>query len=208
MYEAGCRWIFFGVESGSDEMLKRIHKNIDKEAIKPTIDILRKIGITSICSFIIGFPDETVEQLRETVALINTVNANLTPIYHFTPLPGTELYNNMIEQSRYEAAVDLDSLSKVVATENIGKNLSAVPDRDLRVIRSWFHWKGFTNKKAYSTGKSFEFAKQTILSGLHSISLKGPLSFLINGFSALYEFIYVFWYSHAYPEIIKKYNLK
>ena len=36
MHEAGCRWIFFGVESGNDEMLKRIHKNIDKSAIKPT----------------------------------------------------------------------------------------------------------------------------------------------------------------------------
>lgn len=208
MYDAGCRWIFFGVESGSDEMLKSIHKNIDKNAIKPTMDSLRKIGITSICSFIIGFPDETAQQLRDTVELIDSINANLTPIYHFTPLPGTELYDKMTEQKRFKAAATLESLSKVVATESVGKNLSAVPDRDLRVIRSWYHWKGFTNKNAYTSGKSFEFAKQTILSGLHAISLKGPVNFIVNGFSAFYEFIYVLWYSHAYPDIIKKYNLK
>ena len=208
MYDAGCRWIFFGVESGSDEMLKSIHKNINKSAIKPTMDILKKIGITSICSFIIGFPDETVEQLRDTVELIDSIDANLTPIYHFTPLPGTELYDQMIEQKRYKGAETLESLSKVIATESVGKNLSSVPNRDLRVIRSWYHWKGFTNKNAYTSGKSFEFAKQTILSGLHAISLKGPVNFLVNGFSALYEFIYVLWYSHAYPDIIKKYNLK
>lgn len=208
MYDAGCRWIFFGIESGSDEMLKRIHKNIDKQAIKPTMAALRKIGITSICSFIIGFPDETAQQLRDTVDLIIDINANLTPIYHFTPLPGTELYDEMVSASRYKSAQSLEELSKVVATESVGVNLSAVPTKDLRVIRSWFHWKGFTNKQAYSAGKSFEFAKQTILSGLHSISLKGPVAFLVNGFSALYEFLYVVWYSHAYPSIIKKYNLR
>ncbi len=208
MYESGCRWIFFGVESGSDEMLKSIHKNIDKQAIKPTIDALREIGITSICSFIIGFPDETVEQLRETVELIENVNSNLTPIYHFTPLPGTELYDKIISQNRYKEAKNLEELSRVVATESVGKNLSSVPTRDLRVIRSWYHWKGFTNKNAYTSGKSFEFAKQVILSGLHSISLKGPIHFFVDGFTALYEFLYVLWYSHMYPAVLKKYGMK
>ena len=208
MYDAGCRWIFFGVESGSSEMLEKIHKNIDKDKIKPTIEALKKIGITSICSYIIGFPDETVEQLKDTVKLINDTDANLTPIYHFTPLPGTELYNEMISKNRYKPANNLLDLSKVIATESVGNNLSGVPTKDLRVIRSWYHWKGFTNKTAYSSGKSFEFALQTVLSGLHSISLKGPVSFFVNGFLALYEFLYVLWYSHAYPDIIKKYNLK
>lgn len=208
MYDAGCRWIFFGVETGSPEMLKKIHKNIDLEQIKPTIDALKEIGITSICSYIIGFPDESVEQLRDTVKLIMETESNLTPIYHFTPLPGTELYEKLIEQNRYRAADNLEELSKIVATESIGVNFSSVPDRDLRVIRSWFHWKGFSNKTAYTSGKSFEFAKQTILSGLHSISLKGPVHFFVDGFTALYEFLYVVWYSHAYPDIIKKYGLK
>jgi len=208
MYDAGCRWVFFGIESGSKEMLERIHKNIDFNKIKPTFEALKKIGITGIGSFIVGFPDETVEQLKDTVKLINSIDANLTPIYHFTPLPGTELYDKMVSGGRYRAAKTLEESAKVVATESVGKNLSAVPDRDLRVIRSWFHWKGFTNKTAYTSGKSFEFAKQTIISGLHSISMKGPVSFLVNGFSALYEFLYVFWYSHAYPGIIKKYELK
>ncbi|MBQ8183353.1 MAG: B12-binding domain-containing radical SAM protein [Clostridia bacterium] len=209
MYDAGCRWIFFGIETGNEEMLKKIHKNIDINKVKPTFEILRKIGITGIGSFIVGFPDETAEQLRDTAQLIDTCGANLTPVYHFTPLPGTELYDKMIEKGFYKQANKLEDLIKVVATESVGVNLSNVPTTDLRVIRSWFHWKGFTSKSAYSSGeKSFEFAKQTILSGLHSISLKGPIHFFVDGFSALKEFLYVVWYSHAYPSILKKYDLK
>lgn len=48
---------------------------------------------------------------------------------------------------------------------------------------------------------------KTIFNGLHSISLKGPISFFVDGFKALYEFLYIFWYSHAYPKFIKKYGL-
>ncbi len=207
MYDAGCRWIFFGIETGSKEIMHKIHKNISFSKIKPTFDALKKIGITSIASFIIGYPDETVEQLKETINLIKTIGANLTPIYHLTPLPGTAMYDELVENNKYRAVRSLMDLTKVVATENVGVNLSAVPTRDLRVIRSWFHWNGFTKKNAYSYGKPFEFAKQTISSGLHAISMKGPISFFVDGFTALFELLYVFWYAHAYPKIIKKYEL-
>ena len=208
MYDAGCRWIFFGVETGSPEMSKRIHKNIKLEEIKPTIDALKKIGITSACCFIIGFPDETVEQLRDTVRLINTVDANISVVSHLTPLPGTEIYNEVVSQKRFKAAESLEDLANEVTSDSIVKNLSTVPIKDLLVIRSWYHWKSFTKKSSSATGKSFEFAKETIFNGLHSISSKGPIFFFVNGFKALHDFLYIFWYSHAYPNIIKKYDLK
>lgn len=207
LYDAGCRWILFGVETGSPEMQEIIHKNIDYSKIAHTFEVLNRIGITTVASFIVGFPGETVDQLRDTVKLLNTIKANLTPVFHFTPLPGTELYNKVVADGIYKAPTKLKDMGKVVATEHIGQNLSAVPDVDLKVIRSWYHWKSFSNKGALQEHKSFEFAKETIINGLHSISLKGPISFFVDGFKALYEFLYVFWYSHAYPKIIKKYGL-
>ena len=208
MYDAGCRWILFGVETGSLEMSKRIHKNIDLEKVKPTIDALKRIGIMGICSYIFGFPDETVEQLRDTVKLINSSGAYITPVHHFSPLPGTELYDEVVSQGRYHAAKSLEELSKVVSLDSLGTNLSAVPTKDLRVIRSWFQWKSFTSNASSSSKKSFRFAKETIINGLQFISSKGLVSFLVNGFTAFYDFLYVLWYSHAYPGIRKKYDLK
>ena len=207
LYDAGCRWIFFGIETGSPEMQKIVHKNIDYNKIASTFEILNRIGITTIASFIVGFPGETVDQLRDTVKLLNTIKANLTPVFHFTPLPGTELYNKVVADGTYKAPETLKEMCKVVATEHIGQNLSAVPDVDLKVIRSWYHWKSFSNKGALQEHSAFEFAKETIINGLHSISLKGPISFFVDGFKALYEFLYVLWYSHAHPKIIKKYGL-
>ena len=208
LYDAGCRWAFFGIESGSKVRLQKIHKNISFERILPTFEELKSKKITTVASFIIGYPDETEDELRETCDLLQKIKANLTPVYHFTPLPGTELYREVVAQGKYKPLTTLKELLKQIATESLGQNLSAVPSRDLRVIRSYFHWKSFTRKDAIESNKDFTFALQTILSGLNAISKKGILMFFHDGFMALHEFLYVFWYSHAYKKIKNKYGLK
>ncbi len=159
-------------------------------------------------SFIVGFPDETEQQLRETAQMINEIPIGLTPIFHFTPLPGTELYDYLVEEGRYREPQKLEDLFHIVATESLGTNYSNVPDTDLKVIRSWYHWKSFTNKTAIQDSKPFEFARQTIHSTLSVIARNGFFSFFANAFSAAYEFLYVFYYSHLFPGIKKKYGLK
>lgn len=208
MYDAGCRWVLFGIETGSREMQKKIHKNIDFNKIVPTFEFLKKIGYVTIGSFILGYPDETEEQLMDTVKLIKEIGPNFASVFHFTPLPGTELYDEVVRKGRFKEAETLEDLCKIVATEEVGVNFSKVPDKDLKVIRSWFHWRSFIDKEALNNGKAFDFAIQTIKSGLHSISMKGAISFLVNGFIALKEFLYIFWYAHAYPKIREKYDLR
>lgn len=208
MYDAGCRWIFFGIESGSREMQKLIHKNINYDAIKPTVELLNRIGYTTMSSFIVGFPDETEQQLRDTAEMLNDLPIGLTPIFHFTPLPGTELYEKLVSDGRLIPPRRLEDLLEVIPTETLGVNYSAVPDRDLKVVRNWFHWKSFTKKNAIRDSKPFEFARQTIKSTLNEISKMGFRGLFANVFSAAFEFLYVFWYSHMFPGIKKKYGLR
>ena len=208
LYDAGCRWALFGIEAGSKTMMKKIHKNINYNRVVPTFKELNEVGITTVASFIIGYPDETVDEVRDTVHLLNQVTANLTPVFHFTPLPGTELYDEVVASGKFKPETSLKELSKEIATETLGQNLSQVPSRDLKVIRCCFNWKAFTKKDAIQNDKPFEFAIDTIKSGLHAISQKGPIFFFIDGFKAFKEFVYTFWYSHAYPKIKKKYDLE
>ena len=208
MHSCGLCAVMFGVESGSRERLKEIHKAINYDRIIPFFEEIKGVGITTIASFIIGYPGETEEQLRDTVNLIQNMSASLTPVYHLTPLPGTEIFNQVVSEGKYKAPTTLKQLSKVIATEDVGQNLSTVPTKDLRVIRCRLHWQSFSRKDALREQKPFEFAKDTILSGLRAISQKGPLFFLFDGFKAFYEFSYVFWFAHFYPRTRKKYGLK
>nr|MCR5040471.1 B12-binding domain-containing radical SAM protein [Clostridia bacterium] len=134
MYDSGCRWIMFGIETGNRDMQKRIHKHIDYGKVQETFEMTDRIGLTTVASVIIGYPGETVEQVRDTVALMTSVKAGLITVYHFTPMPGTELYDEVVSSGAYKPPASLRELSKVVATESLGQNLSKVPSRDLRVI--------------------------------------------------------------------------
>ncbi len=207
LYECGCRWVIFGIETGNTEMQKRIHKHLSFEKVCDTFEMTNRIGLISIGSMIIGYPDETEDQLRDSVRLMNTAKADLWPVYYFTPLPGTELFNEVVRRGLYSPPKTLKELEREVETEKIGVNLSKIPDRDLKVVRCWYNWQALAGKNDFISDKKFEFAADTIRSGLHSISMRGTFSFLINGFAAFREIVYTFWYSHAYPKIIKKYSL-
>jgi len=91
--KAGCRVIRFGMESGSDKILGYLKKNtITVAQCYEAAAICRRNGLRAVSSFMIGTPDETLDDIMGTVDLIETsgiVNAN---IYSFVPYPGTDLY--------------------------------------------------------------------------------------------------------------------
>jgi p-methyltransferase len=66
MAEAGCTGVFLGIESGSPTILKNMHKAAKIEQYVSGIAELRSRGVTTFGSFILGFPGETAETVRET----------------------------------------------------------------------------------------------------------------------------------------------
>lgn len=67
MSKAGCRKIYFGIESGSPKIQKIINKNLDLEKIGSILPALIKNNIFSEYSFISGFPEETEQDLKMTI---------------------------------------------------------------------------------------------------------------------------------------------
>ena len=102
MVEAGCRHIYWGIESGSVAMLERINKKITLEQIKKAFEFCRKhmptLGVGTYT--MIGNPGECEETINETVALINTlpITDSPTPAFLYI-LPGTPIYNEMKEKN-------------------------------------------------------------------------------------------------------------
>jgi anaerobic magnesium-protoporphyrin IX monomethyl ester cyclase len=96
---AGFTELLIGVESGSDRILKLIHKGITRHQVLEANRKLAKAEIGSKLSWMAGFPSETREEFYETVDLMLQLTkenpfCSLTPLGIYTPYPGTELYEN------------------------------------------------------------------------------------------------------------------
>ena len=68
MARAGCRGIFFGIESGSARLQKIIDKGLDLNDSAARIQYCDKFKINTAVSLIAGFPDETMDDLQDTAA--------------------------------------------------------------------------------------------------------------------------------------------
>ena len=90
MKAAGCVNIRLGIESGNNEILSAMRKNITIEQALDACELIKKQGIELEVFFMIGFPQETEETLRDTVTAMNKVKCDLICYSIFTPYPGTE----------------------------------------------------------------------------------------------------------------------
>lgn len=93
MKSAGCRSIMIGVESGSNEMLKLIRKNITIEEAFIAAEIIKTHKIYLQTFFMVGFPQETIETLNDTISAITSIPTDSVIYSVFTPYFGTEIFN-------------------------------------------------------------------------------------------------------------------
>jgi len=97
MRESNCEGVFLGVESGSDRILKTMNKNARPEHYLRLIPMLREAGILTHCSFIIGFPGETMATVQETVKLIENARPDTFSAQVWFCDPATPIWNRREE---------------------------------------------------------------------------------------------------------------
>ncbi len=99
--ESGCVYLFFGIESPDDEILKYIKKGQNRRMIDEGIKIVSQGGIRTLYSLIIGLPNETEEQLGRTLDFADEIRRRHpgaeVPIQPYVPLPGTSLYEEAVK---------------------------------------------------------------------------------------------------------------
>jgi energy-coupling factor transporter ATP-binding protein EcfA2 len=96
MARSGCIEIKYGMESGSERLLKAMRKNTKREQIKRAIHMTNDAGIAAKVFIIHGFPGENTETTLETISLLQDLGASIcrATLFRFVPLPGTEVYAN------------------------------------------------------------------------------------------------------------------
>ncbi len=104
MRDAGCRGVWFGVESTSNETLKRIKKNITIEQVKETVRLCKEAGIRTGGGFILGFPHEGRADILRTVEESREIGLDFVFYNRCWAIPKSALHDEIMAKglARYE----------------------------------------------------------------------------------------------------------
>jgi anaerobic magnesium-protoporphyrin IX monomethyl ester cyclase len=98
MAKAGCWMISYGIESGNQGILDAIQKKITVQQSHDAVKMAKQAGLQVAGHFVLGFPGETEETLRETITLAAALDVDIAQFYVATPFPGSELYEHAVQQ--------------------------------------------------------------------------------------------------------------
>jgi len=109
MKRAGCSQIHYGIESGSPEILDRINKKIDLDAVERAVAWTRDAGIRSKGYFMAGLPGDTEETLNKTLTFAGRLRLDEVMFSLATPFPGTKLWDELAKKSKAPDADDFQN---------------------------------------------------------------------------------------------------
>jgi radical SAM superfamily enzyme YgiQ (UPF0313 family) len=107
MKRAGFYYLSFGIEFGSQRMLKLCKKSLDLDKARESIRLAHKLGFMTQGFFLLGHPEETHEDVEMTSSFINSVPLDRILLTLPFPLPGSELFDYYLEK-RYGTVANID----------------------------------------------------------------------------------------------------
>lgn len=145
MKESGCQHVDVAIESSIERVLKEIiHKPLSLKHGMKMLKKLREYDIDTVANFIIGFPGETWEEIRQELKFAGELEVDYVKIFIATPLPNTELYE-IAKKGKY--LVDGFSFDRHLWTDGWIKTPEFEP-QNLKILRA-YEWDriNFTDPK-------------------------------------------------------------
>ncbi len=144
MKAAGCRTIWFGVESGSSRILKKINKQITLQQALDAFKLCREEEIRTASSFMLGLPGETVKDMEASFKFARKLDPDWVRFNIFVGYPGSDLYDEIMAKGLYDRVEDFvtyvktddfnyEMVSKI--QKRFHKKFNRSPKRILRTIR-------------------------------------------------------------------------
>lgn len=133
MRASGCEYLAVAIESGTRRVLKQIiNKPIDFDYAVKMVKFAREQGIYVAANFIVGFPTETWNEIRETLAFAERINVDYAKIFHAVPLPNTRLWDMAEKEHAFSGNNQFQWSKGNIETKEFTAN-------DLTILRA-FEW--------------------------------------------------------------------
>lgn len=139
MYKSGCDFLTVSPESGNPYVAEKIIKKpINLTKLPGILDMAKSIGFGVVVNFVIGFPGETWEQIRDTISYAEKLNVDMVNFHIATPLPKTEL----MEICLRDKLLPGDYTENISKYSGYGRGLITTKEftpTELEILRS-FEW--------------------------------------------------------------------
>jgi hypothetical protein len=98
MRRSGCYSLSVGIESGCDPILEAIQKRINTDQVREKVELIHRMGLKTTGFFVIGLPEESAEQIRQTARFARSLPLDHAQFSVFLPLPGTVYFDSYVKK--------------------------------------------------------------------------------------------------------------
>ena len=162
MRRSGCYMIRLGIESGNDQILKAMRKGFTIEKALAAARRIKSHGITLFTFFMIGFPQEIEETIRDTMRAIEQTDSDSVIYSIFTPYPGTEAFEYCKLKGMIDETSDVSLYNHQSPANHFSLSLSRERFRELaNEVERTIHRRNFRNRmKRIFSGRTLLRARE------------------------------------------------
>jgi radical SAM superfamily enzyme YgiQ (UPF0313 family) len=150
MYEVGFRWVHFGIETGSQRLLKLMHKEMNYNYIKTVIGEVKNTGYRVRNSFILDYPSSTEEDIKATKDLILELQPDELRLHYLAYRVGTPIFNSNKEISSNSQYIHSNkpNIENKNLENAINNLLNALKEDGYEIVTDNIDWNVFNNSNS------------------------------------------------------------